>query len=59
MGRGIASGGRTCGRGHSGSKSRSGGNRLIPGFTGGQTRMILRIPKIRKPAGVYPLNHTL
>lgn len=44
MGRGIASGGRTCGRGHSGQKSRS-GHGIPRGFEGGQTPTHLRVPK--------------
>lgn len=51
MGRGIASSGRTCGRGHSGQNSRSGPKR-VPGFAGGQTPLHLAIPKIGKPSGV-------
>lgn len=44
MGRGLASGGRTCGRGNSGQKSRSGPG--IPrGFEGGQTPFHFRHPK--------------
>ena len=36
VGRGIGSGlGKTCGRGHKGQKSRSGGS-VSPGFEGGQ-----------------------
>ncbi|MEM8593964.1 MAG: 50S ribosomal protein L15, partial [Pseudomonadota bacterium] len=36
VGRGIGSGlGKTCGRGHKGQKSRSGGS-VRPGFEGGQ-----------------------
>lgn len=44
VGRGIASSGRTCGRGNGGQKSRSGPG--IPrGFEGGQTPFHLRMPK--------------
>lgn len=44
MGRGLGSGGRTCGRGNSGQKSRSGPG--IPrGFEGGQTPLHFRHPK--------------
>lgn len=45
VGRGIGSGsGKTCGRGHKGQKSRSGGN-VRPGFEGGQMPMQKRLPK--------------
>jgi large subunit ribosomal protein L15 len=44
-GRGIGSGlGKTCGRGHKGQKSRSGGS-VRPGFEGGQMPMQKRLPK--------------
>lgn len=44
-GRGIGSGlGKTCGRGHKGQKSRSGGGR-IRGFEGGQMPLCRRLPK--------------
>ena len=45
VGRGIGSGlGKTCGRGHKGLKSRSGG-RVKPGFEGGQMPLQRRLPK--------------
>ena len=45
VGRGIGSGrGKTCGRGHKGQKSRSGGRPRL-GFEGGQTPLRLRLPK--------------
>jgi len=45
VGRGIGSGtGKTCGRGHKGQKSRSGGN-VKPGFEGGQMPLQKRLPK--------------
>ena len=44
-GRGIGSGtGKTCGRGHKGQKSRSGGS-VRPGFEGGQMPLQQRLPK--------------
>lgn len=44
-GRGMASGsGKTCGRGHKGQKSRSGGNPPV-GFEGGQMPLQRRLPK--------------
>ncbi len=45
LGRGLGSGfGKTCGRGHKGQKSRSGGYRKI-GFEGGQMPLQRRLPK--------------
>jgi len=45
-GRGIGSGlGKTCGRGHKGQKSRSGGYHKI-GFEGGQMPLQRRLPKV-------------
>ncbi len=45
VGRGIGSGlGKTCGRGHKGLKSRSGG-RVKAGFEGGQMPLQRRLPK--------------
>ena len=44
-GRGIGSGlGKTCGRGHKGQASRSGGS-IRPGFEGGQMPLQKRLPK--------------
>jgi len=46
VGRGIGSGlGKTCGRGHKGQKSRSGGYHKV-GFEGGQMPLQRRIPKV-------------
>jgi len=45
VGRGIGSGtGKTCGRGHKGQKSRTGGG-MRPGFEGGQQPLQMRLPK--------------
>lgn len=45
VGRGIGSGlGKTCGRGHKGQTSRSGG-KISPGFEGGQMPLQKRVPK--------------
>lgn len=45
VGRGIGSGtGKTCGRGHKGQKSRTGGS-IRPGFEGGQQPLQMRLPK--------------
>lgn len=46
VGRGIGSGfGKTCGRGHKGQKSRSGG-KVQAGFEGGQMPLQKRLPKV-------------
>lgn len=46
VGRGIGSGfGKTCGRGHKGQKSRSGGYSKV-GFEGGQMPLQRRLPKV-------------
>lgn len=46
VGRGIGSGyGKTCGRGHKGQKSRSGGLPKV-GFEGGQMPLQRRLPKV-------------
>lgn len=45
VGRGIGSGkGKTCGRGHKGQKSRTGGSKVAPGFEGGQNPLYRRLP---------------
>lgn len=45
VGRGIGSGtGKTCGRGHKGQKSRTGGTVMV-GFEGGQMPLQKRLPK--------------
>lgn len=47
VGRGISAGqGKTAGRGTKGQSSRTGGRRR-PGFEGGQTPLMLRLPKLR------------
>lgn len=46
LGRGVGSGlGKTCGRGHKGQKSRSGGYHKV-GFEGGQMPLQRRLPKV-------------
>ena len=46
VGRGIGTGlGKTCGRGHKGQKSRSGGFHKV-GFEGGQMPLQRRLPKV-------------
>jgi large subunit ribosomal protein L15 len=46
VGRGIGSGlGKTCGRGHKGQRSRSGGFHKV-GFEGGQMPLQRRLPKV-------------
>ena len=45
VGRGVGSGlGKTSGKGHKGSKARSGGGKA-QGFEGGQMKLVRRIPK--------------
>ncbi len=44
VGRGMASKGKTCGRGHKGQNSRSGGG-VRHGFEGGQMPLHRRVPK--------------
>ena len=45
LGRGVGSGlGQTSGKGHKGSKARSGGGKA-QGFEGGQMKLVRRIPK--------------
>ena len=49
VGRGEGSGlGKTSGRGHKGSKQRSGG-RISPRYEGGQMPLHMRTPKLRGP----------
>ena len=49
MGRGEGSGlGKTSGRGHKGSKQRSGGQ-ISPRYEGGQMPLHMRLPKLRGP----------
>jgi large subunit ribosomal protein L15 len=50
MGRGLGSGkGRYSGRGIKGQKSRSGSNKMRPGFEGGQNPIYMRLSKQRGP----------
>ena len=50
VGRGLGSGkGRYSGRGIKGQKSRSGSNKMRPGFEGGQNPIYMRLPKQRGP----------
>jgi len=56
VGRGIGSGlGKTCGRGHKGTKSRSGGG-VKPGFEGGQQPLQRRLPKFGFKSRVSAVN---
>lgn len=56
VGRGIGSGfGKTCGRGHKGLKSRSGGS-VAPGFEGGQQPLQRRLPKFGFSSRQAPFN---
>jgi len=48
VGRGLGSGkGRYAGRGIKGQKSRSGHHKMPAGFEGGQTKLFMRLPKMR------------
>lgn len=59
VGRGIAAGqGKTAGRGTKGQKSRSGYN-LPKKFEGGQTPLILRLPKVRGTKHARVANQTV
>jgi large subunit ribosomal protein L15 len=59
VGRGIGSGlGKTCGRGHKGIKSRSGGG-VKPGFEGGQQPLQRRLPKFGFSSRVGAFNEEL
>jgi large subunit ribosomal protein L15 len=54
VGRGIAAGqGKTAGRGTKGQSSRTGGKRR-PGFEGGQTPFMQRMPKLRGFRSIRP-----
>lgn len=54
VGRGIAAGrGKTAGRGTKGQNARSGGG-VRPGFEGGQTPLMKRLPKLRGFRAVRP-----
>ncbi|MFH1347887.1 MAG: 50S ribosomal protein L15 [Candidatus Margulisiibacteriota bacterium] len=56
VGRGTSSGwGKTCGRGHKGQKSRSGGTKGLR-FEGGQTPLYRRLPK--RGFSNYPFKKT-
>jgi len=56
VGRGIGSGiGKTCGRGHKGQKSRSGGFTKV-GFEGGQMPLQRRLPKFGLASRTAKLN---
>ena len=51
VGRGLGSGkGRYSGRGIKGQKSRSGSNKMRPGFEGGQNPIYMRLSKQRGPS---------
>ncbi|OGC23251.1 50S ribosomal protein L15 [candidate division WOR-1 bacterium RIFOXYB2_FULL_42_35] len=58
VGRGTSSGmGKTCGRGHKGQKSRSGGTKGIR-FEGGQTPLYRRLPKRGFSNSLFSLKYT-
>ena len=59
VGRGIGSGlGKTCGRGHKGQKSRSGGFHKL-GFEGGQMPLQRRLPKFGFSSRVSIISDTI
>ena len=59
VGRGIGSGlGKTCGRGHKGQKSRSGGYHKM-GFEGGQMPLQRRLPKFGFTSRVSLVKETI
>src|SRR5881398_1168827 len=48
VGRGLGSGkGRYAGRGIKGQKSRAGSHKMPAGFQGGQTKLVMQLPKLR------------
>jgi large subunit ribosomal protein L15 len=56
VGRGEGSGlGKTSGRGNKGSKQRSGGQ-ISPRYEGGQMPLHMRLPKLRGPHAMTPIN---
>ena len=56
-GRGTGSGsGKTCGRGHKGQKSRTGGGVRV-GFEGGQMPLQMRLPKFGFSSRVWRFSH--
>lgn len=60
VGRGDGSGhGTYSGRGCKGQKSRSGGNKMRPGFEGGQTPLIKRLPEKRGFVNVFKTEYSL
>ncbi len=60
VGRGEGSGyGTYCGRGIKGQKSRSGGNKMRPGFEGGQLPLIKRLPQKRGFTNIFRTEYNL
>jgi len=60
VGRGDGSGhGTYSGRGCKGQKSRSGGNKMRPGFEGGQMPLIKRLPEKRGFVNVFKTEYSL
>jgi len=60
VGRGDGSGhGSYSGHGCKGQKSRSGGNKMRPGFEGGQTPLIKRLPEKRGFVNVFKTEYSL
>ena len=59
VGRGDGSGhGTYSGRGSKGQKSRSGGNKMRPGFEGGQLPLIKRLPEKRGFTNIFRIEYS-
>ncbi len=60
VGRGTGSGhGAFSGRGCKGQKARAGNGKTIPGFEGGQLRLIKRLPKLRGFTNIFRTEYSL
>ena len=60
VGRGNSSGhGTYSGRGIKGQKSRSGGNKMRPGFEGGQLPLIKRLPEKRGFVNIFRIEYSV
>ncbi len=58
VGRGLGSHGTYSGRGCKGQKSRSGNNKVRPGFEGGQLPLIKRLPRKRGFNNIFRVEYT-
>ena len=60
VGRGDGSGhGTYSGRGCKGQKSRAGGNKMRPGFEGGQLPLIKRLPEKRGFTNIFRIEYSI